>query len=144
MFGFSKNIEPTPSSSLNEEPLIQAYLGKDVRMKGIFRYHGKVRIDGCVEGEVYANGTLEIGEEAVVSANLFTTTLISAGRISGDVIAMDKVHLLSPGSLSGSVKASLLIIEEGVEVNGLIQSGKLLSTTKEHVTGGGQTGQGST
>ena len=113
-------------------------------MKGIFRYQGKVRIDGCVEGEVYANGILEIGEEAVVSANLFTTTLISAGKISGDVIAMDKVHLLSPGSLRGSVKASLLIIEEGVEVNGLIQSGKLLSTTEKHVTGGVQTGLAST
>ena len=42
------------------------FLGRGVDFKGVIRFDGTVRIDGQLEGEIHAKGTLIIGEHAAI------------------------------------------------------------------------------
>jgi cytoskeletal protein CcmA (bactofilin family) len=95
-----------------------AFVGKGVEFKGVITYDGTVRIDGLLDGEIHTEGILLIGEDAVITAKVSAGTIISKGKITGDLMAREKVKLLSPAVFNGSVKTPMLSIEEGVLFNG--------------------------
>ena len=49
---------------------ISAFVGRGVEFKGTISYSGTVRIDGSLEGEIRTDGTLLIGEDAVIQAKV--------------------------------------------------------------------------
>lgn len=97
---------------------VNAFVGKGVEFKGVISYNGTVRIDGRMEGEIHTEGTLLVGEEAVLSAIVNAGTVVCKGRITGDIQAKEKVKLRAPAVLNGSVTTPLLSMEEGVLFNG--------------------------
>jgi cytoskeletal protein CcmA (bactofilin family) len=97
---------------------IIAFVGKGVTFRGTITYEGTVRIDGRVDGEIETSGTLVVGEEAVITATVRAGTVVSKGKITGDVVAKERVKLMAPATLSGSVKAPIFSIEEGVTFDG--------------------------
>jgi cytoskeletal protein CcmA (bactofilin family) len=97
---------------------IIAFLGKGTRFKGVVTYDGTVRIDGHIEGEVISTGTLIVGDTAVIDAEVSVGTLICGGKITGNITATEKVQLLTPAVVSGSIKTPALMIEAGVRFNG--------------------------
>ncbi len=97
---------------------IIAFLGKGTRFKGVVTYEGTVRVDGHIEGEIVSTGTLVVGESAVIDAEVSVGTLVCGGKITGNVTATDKVQLLNPAVVSGSIKTPALMIEAGVKFNG--------------------------
>ena len=117
--------------SANSEEII-AFLGKGTEFKGVITYDGTVRIDGRVEGEVITKGTLVVGESAVIDAEITAGTVVSGGRINGNITASTKVHLLAPAVLNGSIRTPVLIVDEGVKFNGNCEMGK-----PEELTGSG-------
>src|SRR5438876_2931758 len=111
------------SSRAGEDEVI-AFVGHGVEFKGVITYNGTVRIDGRLEGEIHTEGVLVVGEDAVLSAQITAGTVISRGKITGDIVAAGKVRLQAPAVLNGSVKAPLLSIEEGVLFNGSLEMAK--------------------
>ncbi len=103
---------------------IIAFLGKGTEFKGVITYQGTVRIDGRVEGEVITEGTLIVGETAVIQAEINAGTVISGGKITGNVSASEKIQLLPSAVHDGSLKSPIVIIEEGVRFNGSCQMGR--------------------
>lgn len=108
-------------SSNKEGDQVIAYIGKGVKFKGNISYTGVIRVDGNVEGEIHTDGTLLVGEDAVISANVYASLVISKGKISGDLRAGERVQLEAPAILSGSVMTPCLSMEEGVLFNGTCQ-----------------------
>ena len=106
------------------EDEVIAFIGKGVEFKGVLTYNGRVRIDGRLDGEIHTDGVLLVGEEAVISAKVNAGTVISSGRITGDIVATDKVNLHAPAAFDGSVKAPLIAIEEGVLFTGNLEMTK--------------------
>ncbi len=122
----SDDTDQTTDENGQDEMVAQAedviaFVGKGVEFKGTITYNGTVRIDGILDGEIHTDGTLLIGEEAVLTAKVSAGTVISKGKITGDITAKEKVRLLSPAILNGSVKAPTLSMEEGVLFNGNIE-----------------------
>src|SRR5213080_286651 len=72
---------------------IIAFVGKGVEFKGTISYSGTVRIDGYLDGEIHTDGVLLIGEEAVIQAKITAGTIVSKGKITGDVVAKECVKL---------------------------------------------------
>src|SRR5688572_26025310 len=70
---------------------ISAFVGKGVEFKGTITYTGTVKIDGYLDGEIHTDGVLLIGEEAVVQAKITAGTIVSKGKITGDVVAKECV-----------------------------------------------------
>ncbi len=97
---------------------VNAFVGKGVEFKGVISYNGTVRIDGHMEGEIHTEGTLLVGEEAVITATVSAGTIICKGKITGDIQAKEKVKLRTPAILNGSVTTPTLSMEEGVLFNG--------------------------
>jgi cytoskeletal protein CcmA (bactofilin family) len=116
--------EMEEQSSGEREAKVVAFVGRGVEFKGVITYDGTVRIDGRLEGEIHTEGVLVVGEDAVITAQVTAGTVISRGKITGDVVATGKVRLLAPAALNGSVKAPLLSIEEGVLFNGSLEMAK--------------------
>jgi cytoskeletal protein CcmA (bactofilin family) len=100
---------------------IIAFVGKGVQFKGSIFYEGTVRIDGYVEGEIQTGGMLIVGEEAAVTAKITAGSVVSKGKITGDIAARQRVKLLAPASLQGAVLTPVFSIEEGVVFNGICE-----------------------
>lgn len=97
---------------------ISAFVGRGVEFKGTITYSGTVRIDGSLEGEIRTDGTLLIGEDAVIQAKVSAGTIVCLGKITGDVVAKEGVKLRAPAVITGSVKTPVLSMESGVLFNG--------------------------
>ena len=93
-------------------------MGEGVEFKGVINYKGTIRVDGQLEGEIHTTGVLVVGQRAVLKAKVEAGTILCQGRIVGDIVATEKIQLLSPAVLSGSVKTPSLSMEEGVLFNG--------------------------
>jgi cytoskeletal protein CcmA (bactofilin family) len=94
------------------------FLGKGAKFKGTLTFEGTVRIDGRLDGEIHTKGTVIIGEHAIIEGDIDADSVISGGRISGNIVASEKVKLLAPGSLIGTIKTPLLSLQEGVMFSG--------------------------
>jgi cytoskeletal protein CcmA (bactofilin family) len=93
-------------------------LGKDVTFKGIVHFQGTVQLDSCFDGEIHTKGVLVVGEHAVIRGTITVGTLISSGKIQGNVTAADKVQLLKSAVQIGDVQAPVFSIEEGAYFRG--------------------------
>jgi cytoskeletal protein CcmA (bactofilin family) len=53
-----------------------------------------------------------------VQADVQAGVVVCGGTIDGNVVARERVQLLAPSVLTGTVRTPLLIIEEGAQFNG--------------------------
>lgn len=111
-----------------------AMLGRGTRVSGKITFEGKARIDGQVEGEILAADVLEIGEAALVNAQIKGTTIIVQGKVTGDLVASKKLEIRAPGKLYGNVTTPSLVIEEGVVFEGHCSMGAKESKSDGRVT----------
>lgn len=119
--GMGESIPASPNTRPESTDAIVAFIGKGVEFKGTISYSGTVRIDGFLDGEIHTDGTLLVGEEAVITAKVSAGTIVCMGKITGDVTAKEKIKLLAPAVLNGGVKTPLLSIEDGVLFNGTLE-----------------------
>jgi cytoskeletal protein CcmA (bactofilin family) len=113
---WSKKDKTNPYSMGGEESF--TFLGKGAQFKGIISFEGTIRIDGKLEGEIHTKGTLVVGEHAVIEGDVSADVVISGGRVTGNIIASEKVQLLATGVVIGTIKTPILSIEEGVRFSG--------------------------
>ena len=83
---------------------IIAFIGKGVRVEGKLIFDGTVRIDGQFKGEAESNGTLVVGEGALVEATLNIDTIVVSGEIRGVINAKSRVELRGPGKVLGDIR----------------------------------------
>jgi len=95
---------------------IAAFIGRQVECKGVIRFKGNVRIEGRLEGEILTQGTILVGEQAVVNAKIQAGSIISKGRISGTIVAQKEIRLFSSAILQGSMNTPHLSMEKGARL----------------------------
>jgi len=97
----------TTSSSKN-------VLNSDVEIKGNIKFSGELSLDGKLEGEIHTDGALHLGDSAVVNGNINAQSVIVRGKVHGNINAREKIEIKSKAELFGDIRASKLVIEEGV------------------------------
>lgn len=97
---------------------VKAFLGEDTKFKGVLKFDGTVRLDGFLEGEIITNDTLIIGEKAHIVAELSVGTIITLGKIEGNISASKKIEIRAKSRLIGNIKTPVLFIEEGASFEG--------------------------
>lgn len=110
----------TKIRAVPNEP-VSAFIGTGVTFKGVISYSGTVRIDGSLEGEIHADGGLLVGAEAEIKAKVAASSLVCEGTITGDIQATERITLLAPAVIQGSIKTPVLSMEEGVRLNGTLE-----------------------
>ncbi|MEW6301998.1 MAG: polymer-forming cytoskeletal protein [Verrucomicrobiota bacterium] len=89
-------------------------LSSDVEIKGDLKFTGELTFDGKLEGNINTDGVLNLGDGAVVAGNINAQTVVVRGKINGNVHAKEKIELKTKTELFGDIRASKLVVEEGV------------------------------
>jgi len=91
----------------------RAYLDKGSKVSGKLSFDGPARIDGQVDGEIHAKESVVIGESSVVTAQIKAASVVVAGKISGDIMASQRIEIRPSAKVLGNVTAPVLVIHEG-------------------------------
>ncbi|MFH1915098.1 MAG: polymer-forming cytoskeletal protein [Pseudomonadota bacterium] len=108
---------------------INAFLGAGTNYQGKLNFQGAVRIDGNFHGEVVSDGTLVVGQEAVVEGQIRVGQLVLSGKLLGEVEAANKVVLHKTANLHGNIRTPVLVVEEGAVLEGQLVMGSLDTTS---------------
>jgi cytoskeletal protein CcmA (bactofilin family) len=95
-----------------------AYLDAGSRIAGKLSFETPARIDGQVEGEINAKDSLTIGESAVVAAQIRAASVVVAGKVSGDIVALQRIEIRPSAKVLGNITAPVLVINEGALFEG--------------------------
>lgn len=100
--------------STQPNPNSKNVLNSDVEVKGTLKFSGELTFDGKVDGDINSDGTLNLGDNAVVKGTIDVGSVVVRGKITGNIVAKDKIELKAKTELFGDVRAAKLVIEEGV------------------------------
>src|SRR2546425_7265159 len=89
-------------------------LNSDVELKGTLKFAGELTFDGKIDGDINSEGSLSLGDNAVIKGNINVNTVVVRGKVNGNVIAREKIEIKSKTELFGDIRAPKLVIEEGV------------------------------
>jgi cytoskeletal protein CcmA (bactofilin family) len=102
----------------HEDAFVNSIIGDGTILKGEFELNGLLRIDGTFYGKVKTNGKVLVGKNGIAECDIFAGTIVIGGKVKGEVIATERIILLSTGELIGNIKTPRLVIEEGVIFEG--------------------------
>ncbi len=89
-------------------------LSSDVLVSGNLKFTGELVFDGKLQGEISTDGSLSLGENAEINGNIAATSVVARGKITGTIVAKDKIEIKAKTELFGDIRAAKLVIEEGV------------------------------
>jgi cytoskeletal protein CcmA (bactofilin family) len=133
---FAPQAAPLPSRPTPSAPRGNASIGQGIRIKGEVTGSEDLYMDGVVDGKLnLTNGSLTIGPNGTVKADVNAREVIVHGRIDGKVTGRDKVQLMSTCHVTGEVQTERLAIEEGALLRGKVEAGKLAPKTETKSSG---------
>lgn len=99
-------------------PSDRSFFGPGSRIDGNLEIDGDVRLQGSIQGKVTGSGTVTIGDQATIQANIFAPTVIVQGLVRGEIHARDRLELHKSAKVFGLLKASRIRIDEGAQFEG--------------------------
>lgn len=119
MFKGEKNKSNTDSP----ERLNRLVAGTE--LEGDLKTESNLRVDGTIHGNTQCNGKFVLGEKGIVKGNLNSTTAELEGTIEGDIAIEDLLILRKTAIIKGGVTTGRLVIEDGAQIGGSIQTGDI-------------------
>src|SRR4029077_7333883 len=89
-------------------------LASDVEIKGSLKFTGELSFEGKLDGDIHSEGILSLGDTAVINGNITAQSVVVRGKVNGNITAREKIEIKTKAELFGDIRASKLIIEEGV------------------------------
>lgn len=114
-------------------------IGENSRLEGTFDIVGSVKVEGLLRGRLRATERLVIGEGGTVCADTVVRDAIIGGEFTGTIDAETRVELESSARVHGELRTRHLIIQEGAQFRGRIESGD--EPLPEHEQGPSQPAQ---
>lgn len=101
----------------------QKILDVDASMQGTLSFKDPVvlRINGSFEGKLDTKGSLIIGDNATVRADINGEEIVVGGKITGNVTAQKELKLLSRAHIVGDITTPVLSVESGAVLQGRCQ-----------------------
>jgi len=111
---------------------ISSYLGKDSVLEGRLTFKGRFNLDCNFKGDISAPGTLIVGEKGKIDSNIHVRSIICKGEILGNIIAEERVEILSSGKVYGDIWAPVVVVKKGAifEGNCLTNEIRVIKTRK--------------
>jgi len=97
-----------------------SYIGEEAEFTGKLYAKGQIRINGNFEGELKADGVIQIGPTGKVKTNIHGTKVIVEGNLLGNIHATQDVVITETGRVMGDITTPNLQLGKGVVVNGKI------------------------
>lgn len=141
--------EPTPSGGSSramtesetlardiKEGTLSGFVGGGTVVTGEANFKAMMRVDGHLSGRVSSSsGTLIVGANGKVDANIEVAVAVIHGTINGDIIATQRLELGRAAKVNGNIQTPSLIIEQGAIFEGsckMLQMSQAADKAKSH------------
>lgn len=102
-----------------KEGRLSGFVGHGTTLTGETEFHAMLRVDGHLIGRVSSqSGTLIIGTNGQVDANITVAAAMVNGAVNGDIVATEKLQLGRTARVLGNIQSPRLIVEEGAILEG--------------------------
>jgi cytoskeletal protein CcmA (bactofilin family) len=102
-----------------KEGTLSGFVGSGTAFTGETTFKAMMRIDGQLSGRISSSsGTLVIGTNGKVDANIEVAVATVHGTVNGDIIATQRLELGRSAKVNGNIQAPSLIIEQGAIFEG--------------------------
>lgn len=93
-------------------------VSRGIKIKGEISGRGDFLVDGELEGKVcISDGTLTVGPNARVTAQIEARQIIVRGEVVGSLKAQERIQILSTAKVTGDMDARGISIEDGAELH---------------------------
>ncbi len=113
----------TPSLTVPHVPRTGTYIEEGCTLSGQLTFQSGVRIDGRVEGEIRARGTVVVGETGSADASIFADVVVVLGEVDGDITAQTLVALHKGARVRSDICTAGIVVEPGSNFRGSIVIG---------------------
>lgn len=120
--------------ALPVSPKAAACISAGIRIKGEVTGSEDLFVDGHVDGKLnLSNGSLTVGPNGEVKADIFAREVIVRGRVDGKIVGREKIQLWSTSNVAGDLQTERLSIEDGAVLRGRveIETGKPVDKVSE-------------
>lgn len=97
---------------------IETVIGPSVKIEGNFVCQGGISIEGEVRGTIATAGFLDVGDQAVVTADVSAKEAKIGGEVKGNVKIEGYLELTSSAKIIGDIEVGSLSIARGAMIKG--------------------------
>jgi cytoskeletal protein CcmA (bactofilin family) len=99
---------------------VNTIIGPDTSVHGNIAAGGFTRVDGSMRGDLDAAGRVVVGERARMKSDVQGTSVTIGGVVCGNVLASERLVVLSTGLVVGDVITRRIQADEGCLIHGKI------------------------
>ena len=96
---------------------LETIIGNDSTVTGEMNIKGTLRVDGIVEGDIFADWVI-VGETGRIHGNVKSRGVVVGGRVDGNIDASEIVELKGKGQVTGEISTVKLAMSEGAVFDG--------------------------
>lgn len=111
-------------------------LGPQAVLEGNLVFEGSLFMNGHAKGTIESrSGSIVVGEDAVLHADIFVRSAKINGEIKGKIHATERIEIHPPARVYGDLNAPIVRIDAGVifEGNCMIKPGAVPASRKERL-----------
>jgi cytoskeletal protein CcmA (bactofilin family) len=108
------------AATKHEDFSINTIIGPNTRLNGDIETGGFTRVDGSVQGNLTVRGRVVIGEKARLKSNISGTTITIGGVVYGNVLASERLVILSTALVMGDIITRRIQADEGCLIHGKV------------------------
>jgi len=102
-----------------KEGRLSGFVGHGTVLTGETNFQAMLRVDGHLMGTVSSeSGTLLVGTNGQVDANVAVASAVVNGAVNGDIVATEKIQLGRTARVIGNIQTPRLILEDGAILEG--------------------------
>lgn len=130
------NVSASPKAMTESETLareikegnLSGFVGSGTVVTGEANFKALMRVDGHLSGRISSTtGTLIVGANGKVDANIEVAIATIHGVVNGDVIATQRLELGRAARLNGNIQTASLVIEPGALFEGTCKMTKMIN-----------------
>ncbi|MBR5723935.1 MAG: polymer-forming cytoskeletal protein [Bacteroidales bacterium] len=96
-------------------------ISQGAALKGDLSSATDIRIDGRMDGTLFSEGKIVVGEAARLSGKMFAENIDFWGGMEGDIYAKDTLSLKASSVVNGNLHVRRIQVEMGAQINGSIR-----------------------
>lgn len=100
------------------------------KIKGDIITHGNIRLDGEIDGNILSESKVVLGASCKMVGNLKAQNAEISGEVKGEIEIADLLVLKPTAIISGQIKSTKMVVEEGAVFNGTCNMGAVVKNIK--------------
>ena len=97
---------------------LDTLIGSKTTFEGALMSNESICIEGIVKGKVECKGSVVVGKEGKVMADIIAENAFIGGQVNGNITTKNRLEITSAGRVKGDIETVSLAIAEGVVFEG--------------------------